>query len=57
MLDRFEDDIEDRCPHGVSFDDVCEDCEEEDDYGDDLYPLPPSKAYPKVDIDPDSLPF
>lgn len=36
----------------------CGDCFcDEDEYEDDLDTAPPSKAYPRVDIDPDTLPF
>ena len=33
------------------------DCVEHEDFEDDPDTAPPSKAYPRLDIDPDELPF
>ena len=54
----YDEEEEDLCPHGISYDEPCEKCDDEEDYEFDLDTAPPSKAYPRMlDIDPDELPF
>ena len=49
----FDEDEDDVCPHGIGYDEPCEECEEEDSQEVD----PPSASTPLSSFDLDKLPF